>query len=247
MEDNEQVVTDEQAQTETAEVQQEQEQVEVDWKARAEELQKSLDSEKSRAQGLDRKVTELRKQNVPVDELKQEVAYLSEAIKTIVSRVGAGYEGSAPLEAELQRLEAQKAQAMNMLAIYNGVQTEIIEELEDAGISLDSPEAQKILSDFNTAKQAKSDPRPLIKEAKKIVRGKMKAASSPDIDKLTQEITERVRKEFLEGKKQSPALKVDTGGTTKGAGSFDDIEAKFSRGEVDYKTYEDARKKRGLT
>jgi hypothetical protein len=244
MEDNEQVVTDEQAQTETEE-QQVTTTPEVDWKAKADELQAALDAEKSRSQGLDKKVTRLQGQSAPVDELRQEVAYLSDAIKAIAPRIGSGYEG-APLEAELQRLELQKNQTMNMLAAYNNAQTELIEVLEDAGITSDSPEGQALISDFNAVKQAKTDPRPVLKEAKRIAKEKIKSSGIPDIAKLTQEITEQVKKQLIEEQKKSPSMKVDTGSPAPSPGSFAEIEARYSRGEISTADYTKARKAKGF-
>ncbi|MBE3141683.1 MAG: hypothetical protein IMZ61_06400 [Planctomycetes bacterium] len=239
MDENEQVVTDEQAQTET------EEQPEVDWKAKADELQTALDAEKSRSQGLDKKVTRMQTQSAPVDELRQEVAYLSEAIKAIAPRVGGGFEG-APLEAELQRLDGQRTVAMNMLAAYNNAQAEIVETLEDAGIAPDSLEGQKILTDFNAVKQAKTDPRPVLKEAKRIAKEKIKSSGVPDIAKLTQEITEQVKKQLIEENKKSPSMKVDTGSPAPSPGSFAEKEARFSRGEISYEDYAKARRSAGF-
>jgi len=249
--EKEQVATPETMEAQTVENQETQQdnKQEVISKEEYAKLQKELDNEKSRNKGLDKKVQELLslpKSNVP-DELMQKLAYLDQKIELLAENKG-GYGESSDLEGKLKALKAEETKTIQELQrkqaidqAYNRVKSEIEEELTDAGIGLDSAEAVDILSKFNSARAKGDDPTPLVKEAKKAGREKLKSAI-PDINKLK----EQWKAELLEEQKKSTSMKVDTGSPIPSAGSTVDIRAKYSRGEIDTTEYIKRMKEKGV-
>jgi len=213
-----------------------------------EALKKQLEETKAREIGQMRKVRELTGEKEQyrgmVDSLSEQIALVNQRIDLLSTYPQSGMgEGNADYDrqlADLRRREAEINQRKSLDTAYNKVKSEILDVLADGDIEVDSDEeAQKLIGQFNEARKLNTDPTGLIKEARKMVTGRLKA-QKPDVEKLK----EQIKKELLEETKRG--MKVDTGAPTPSLGSFADIEAKFSRGEISMADYTAARKKASL-
>lgn len=213
-----------------------------------EALRKQLEETKAREVGQMRKVRELTGEKEQyrsiVDQLSDQIALVNQRIDLLSTHQPGGYGEANPdydrQLALLRQKEAELQQRKGLDTAYNKVKTEILDVLSDGDIDADSDEeAQRLLSQFSEAKKLNTDPTGLIKEARRIVTGRLKA-QKPDINALK----EQIKKELLEEQKKT--MKVDTGAPMPSPGGMAEIEARFSRGEVSLSAYTEARKKYGL-
>lgn len=176
------------------------------------------------------------KKEKPQDNLRADIEALNKKVE-LMMRHQSGGETADNLEQKLAQIDAeykQKRSAVESQATYMQHVQESFESireiLAEVGLnpeSQDSPEVKYLHEKWDEALKNGKSLDGVVKEASKVALKKLK--TQPDEKKLKED----VKKEILEEKKKSSALKVDTASPLGGGLSDTEFYKRWGRGELD--------------